>query len=75
MIRKKKMRRRVHLDEFISAENLAKSLGVSKQTLLKWRGRGLPFVRIGFKVFFRKSSVAAWLAGRERKNTSVGRDV
>ena len=74
MVRKKKPRRPISLDEFISAENLAKTFGVSKQTVFRWRESGLPYIRVGLKVLFRESSVAAWLASREERDTGVKDD-
>jgi phage terminase Nu1 subunit (DNA packaging protein) len=63
----------IRLDEFIPAEKLAKAFGVSTQTVLRWREQGLPYVPVGQKIYFRASSVAVWLASRE-KTKRVARD-
>lgn len=54
------------LEEFISAENLTKHLGVTRAVLSRWQDRGLPYIRIGLRLYFREASVAGWLAGQEK---------
>lgn len=55
------------LSEFIPLEALAKTLGVSKAVVLRWRAAlGLPAIRVGQRLYFHEASVAAWLKGRER---------
>lgn len=55
------------LSEFIPLEGLAKSLGVSKATVSRWRSElGLPGIRVGIRVFFHEPAVAAWLKGQEK---------
>ncbi len=54
------------LAEFIPLEALAKSLGVSKGTVSRWRhDLGLPGIRVGIRVYFHEASVARWLKARE----------
>ena len=54
------------LAEFIPLEALAKSLGVSKATVSRWRAElGLPGIRVGIRVYFHEPSVARWLKAQE----------
>lgn len=55
------------LDEFIALEGLAKSLGVSKGTVSKWRRTlRLPGIKLGGRLFFHEPAVAAWLKSQEQ---------
>ena len=50
----------------LNAVELAKRLGVGKQTIAKYRKeRGLPAVRLGGEWKFRESSVEQWLRDQE----------
>jgi hypothetical protein len=55
------------LDSYLTEADLAKEIGRSPRTLARWRaiGEGPRYVRLGRQVFYRKTSVAAWLAGLE----------
>ena len=54
------------LSEFISLEDLAATLGVTKPTIGTWRReRQLPAIRLGARTFFYLPSVAAWLKAQE----------
>lgn len=53
------------LAEFVSAESLSKHLGVSRNVLLDWLNRGLPYIRVGMRLYFREAAVCAWLASQE----------
>ena len=44
---------------------LARELGISERTLMKYAELGLPLVRVGGLVYFRAASVRAWFAERE----------
>jgi excisionase family DNA binding protein len=54
-------------DELLDESATALALKVKPQTLSVWRmtGRyGLPFVRVGRSIRYRKSDIDAWLASR-----------
>ena len=54
------------LSEFIPLEGLAKTLGVSKAVVLRWRADlELPAIRVGQRLYFHEPAVAVWLKGRE----------
>ncbi len=52
------------------AEDLAKRLGIEKETLLSWRDLGMPWVKIGKSVFIFEDSFTEWAKGREIKPDS-----
>lgn len=56
------------LDGYLTATELATELNVSPRTIARWRGlrEGPPLVRVGRRIMYRRSSVAAWLAELER---------
>lgn len=49
------------LRDFLSAKELAEVLGVSIDTVLGWRDEGLPFYRIGKRVWFEQHEVADFI--------------
>ena len=52
------------LSAFISLEDLAATLGVTRPTIGAWRReRQLPAIRLGARTYFYIPSVAAWLKG------------
>ncbi len=55
------------LDEWISREDLAEQLALTTDTLARWAtlSIGPPRIKVGRRVFYRKSSVEKWLKGRE----------
>lgn len=57
------------LDEYVSPAELAGELKICVRTLDRWDAlrEGPPRVKIGRRVLYRKSSVAAWLTAREAK--------
>lgn len=61
-------------EELISPADLAKLLGVSRQTLSVWRlkgGAATPrYVKLGSRVMYDAADVAQWLATRKRTSTS-----
>ena len=65
------------LEDWISRHDLAISLGVSEDTLWRWdmRRTGPQSIKLGRKVYYRRSTVRSWLEAREqaRKTTSRGR--
>ncbi len=55
------------LAEFISAEALCKHLGISRDVLRTWVAeKGLPYIRVGIKLYFHEPALADWLKGQER---------
>jgi predicted DNA-binding transcriptional regulator AlpA len=55
-------------EKLISRRQLAEQLGVCERTLERWAAQqiGPPRVRIGYKVYYRASALAAWLREREQ---------
>lgn len=49
------------LKDFLSARELAEVLGVTTDTVLNWRGKGLPSYRIGKRVWFNQYEVADFI--------------
>jgi excisionase family DNA binding protein len=61
------------MDELLNTHDAARVLGVVAGTLEIWRssGRyGLPFVKIGRNVRYRRADLEAWLAERTRTQSS-----
>lgn len=57
--------------ELLSADQAAATIDVTSGTLSVWRstGRyGIPFIKIGRKVRYRKSDLIAWLESRTRES-------
>ena len=56
------------LADWISRDQLAQELMVTADTLSRWEARreGPPCMRVGRKVFYRRSSVEDWLLSREQ---------
>ncbi len=52
------------------AEDMAKKLGIEKETLLAWRDLGMPWVRIGKSVFVFEDSFTEWARDHEIKPNS-----
>lgn len=53
--------------EFLAEDDVARRLGVSERTLMRWRGtgEGPPFVRLGSRrIAYRLADVEAWAAAR-----------
>jgi predicted DNA-binding transcriptional regulator AlpA len=63
------------LAEYISRSELARQLGISLRCLSNWTkaGQAPPSVRLGLRRLYKKSSVEAWIAARERASDSQGR--
>lgn len=58
------------IDQFIAHAELARQLGVKPATLKTWRYRSKapPRVKIGGRVWYRRSTVLEWLAAQEAKS-------
>lgn len=56
------------LEDLLSEAELATELRVSERTIKRWRALpdGLPYVALGGRIFYRRSSVRAWIESRER---------
>lgn len=65
------------LEDWISRHELAINLGVSEDTLWRWDAKrsGPQSIKLGRKVYYRRSTVRHWLEAREhaRKTPSRGR--
>jgi hypothetical protein len=55
------------LAEFLTQAEAAAELKVCERTLDRWRtlGEGPPITRLGRRILYRRSSLQAWLRGRE----------
>lgn len=47
------------------AEDMAKKLGIEKETLLSWRELGMPWVKIGKSIFILEDSFLNWARDHE----------
>ncbi|MEL7719028.1 helix-turn-helix domain-containing protein [Citromicrobium bathyomarinum] len=56
------------LDEYLNREQLAHELKVNPRTVMRWQNLpdGLPFVELGGRILYRRSSVMEWIASKER---------
>jgi hypothetical protein len=56
------------LEGYITEAELAVQIHRSVRTLARWRaiGEGPPCLRLGREIYYKKSSVAAWLASLEQ---------
>jgi predicted DNA-binding transcriptional regulator AlpA len=61
--------------EYATPEQLAAELGISVRTLHRWHTarQGPPRVVLGRVIFYRRSSVLAWIEGREENLARRGR--
>ncbi|MFB3816164.1 MAG: hypothetical protein ACE147_00755 [Candidatus Methylomirabilales bacterium] len=53
------------LAEFLAADVLRKHLGISREVLLAWTAKGLPYIRVGTRLYFHEPAVASWLKRQE----------
>ena len=56
------------LADWMTRDQLAEQLMLTSDTLSRWEARreGPPCMRVGRKVFYRRTSVEEWLLGREQ---------
>lgn len=54
------------LEDFLSQKELGEVLGVNIDTIVKWRGQGLPSYRIGKRIWFDQYEVANFIKTRLR---------
>lgn len=61
-------------DRFLCQKQLARRWGISHRTLENWRyrGRGLPFLRLGGKVFYKIEDVEAYENRRTQPAGGLG---
>lgn len=59
-----------HQSELLTKSEFASFVGISVHTLEKWNARGSSpkRVRLGRRVFYRRSDVAAWLDALEARS-------
>jgi hypothetical protein len=57
------------LSDFLSQGEAAAELKVCERTLDRWHrlGEGPPITRLGRRILYRRSSLQAWLRGREQR--------
>lgn len=55
-------------DDFLRATELAEKIGVTPNTLLLWRRKGIgpKYSRVGGRILYRRAAVEDWLASLER---------
>jgi hypothetical protein len=60
------------LSDFFTKKELATELRRNQRTLDRWEvlGEGPPRTRVGRQVFYRRSSVAKWLASQEQRRSA-----
>ncbi|MGI3211036.1 helix-turn-helix transcriptional regulator [Roseovarius tibetensis] len=61
------------LADWISREQLAGELGLTRDTLARWEARqlGPPCTRIGRKVYYRRASVEDWINAQEQSRPAT----
>lgn len=71
----------IESDEFMTPTQLKKMLGISIPTQVKMRARQgcfandenpLPFIKLGARVLYRKSSIDEWIKANENKGNKKG---
>lgn len=60
---------RYPLPEILDSYDMSEIFGVSRQTLSRWREKGLPYIRIGIKYYYIEASVLDWLKTLETRET------
>jgi len=67
MLRKKAKRSGTHLGDKMTYSDTAEYLEVTVRTVQRWmRKLGLPYYRIGGRIYFNKSDLDEWLKSQER---------
>jgi predicted DNA-binding transcriptional regulator AlpA len=59
--------------DFLSLKEFCEMFGVTERTAWRWQNRrtGPPRVMIGRKIYYRKSSVEAWILQREKEASAA----
>jgi DNA-binding transcriptional MerR regulator len=60
------------MQTLVTTRQLAETLGITPQTLRKWRwsGFGPSFIRLGGRVVYDPADVDAWLSARRHRSTA-----
>jgi hypothetical protein len=66
------MEERLRIENLISEREMSKSLGISKQSLLKLRSSGAPWIAIGGRVFYHGQLFMAWLLKNRLRQAEEG---
>jgi excisionase family DNA binding protein len=63
------------LEGYIDLDPLAEELGRHPRTIMRWteQPNGLPFVRLGRRILFKRESVRDWISTHERKPNTLRR--
>jgi hypothetical protein len=58
---------------FLTQDEAAAELKICERTLDRWRqlGEGPPITKLGRRVLYRRSSLQAWLCGREHRGNAA----
>jgi excisionase family DNA binding protein len=59
--------------DYFTPKEAAAELKVTDRTLDRWQrlGEGPPITKLGRRVLYRRSSLQAWLCGREQRGTAA----
>lgn len=60
------------LSEYLSRKETASQFRVDARTVDRWRrigDNGLPYVKIGGRIYFHRGDVTAWLNKQRKRNT------
>lgn len=55
------------IEELIEEGSLSKSLRVSRATLNEYRHQGLPYLKLGSRVFYVEADLMAWLSKNRQR--------
>lgn len=53
--------------DFITTKELCEWLKISPNTANNWRRKGLPYVRVGNTVRYKKEEVEKWIEGQKKE--------
>jgi len=57
----------------LNVEELCERTGRSRRTVLRWRDRGAPFYRVGWRLYAEPGALDVWLACRGPWGSASGR--
>ncbi|MDT8901833.1 helix-turn-helix transcriptional regulator [Anaeroselena agilis] len=55
------------MDGYLTSDELAERLKVTRKTIDRWRKDGLPYIKVGRLVRFEWSKVESWIMSRNQK--------
>ena len=61
------MEKELKIEQLIREVELSKALKVSRQTLLEYRSKGCPWIKLGGRVFYHEPEFMAWLLKNQRR--------